>query len=138
MCTTLNCECLPLEATEGEEGSSFFANNCEERVSHLYSISRTRGTTYILEDLPAARAVGRFGTFHAIANGHELTIDVFHSGSNGIPDNLLNLPLDEASSERLESLVQEVMFRVTDRELQTVDFDDNFLDLEDGRLILVS
>lgn len=95
--------------TESEEGSSFFANNYRNGSVIIY-LSRAR-RAYILEDLPAALAIGSFDTFHSIANAHELAVDIFHSSSNGILDNLLNLPLDEASGERVD------MFQVTDREL---------------------
>lgn len=61
--------------------------------------------TYILKYLPATLPIGRFGTCHAIANTHELPVDVFHSRGDGISDNFLNLLLDKASRKRLERLI---------------------------------
>jgi hypothetical protein len=48
----------------------------------------------------------------------------------------LDLLLDERGSEGLNGLLQEVVLQVADGEIESGDFDDNVLDLEDGRLAL--
>jgi hypothetical protein len=90
-----------------------------------------------LQHFSAALAFGGFRARHTIPNADELSVDVLHTGSNWTLDRFLDLLLDETSSERLEGLVEKVVFRVTDGEFEGVDFDDDVFDFEDWGFILV-
>ena len=77
----------------------FLANIC---------IKRCQGLLYnIFKRLPEALAIGNFSSSHAITYGDELTVNVFHTRIDGIPDSLLDLLLDEGGSK---TLIQEIVF----------------------------
>jgi hypothetical protein len=89
-----------------------------------------------LQHFTATLAIGSLRVRHAIPNADKLSVDVLHTGNNQTLDRFLDLLLHE-SSEQFEVFVEKVMFRVADREFESVDFDDDVLDLEDRGLILV-
>ena len=92
---------------------------------------------YLLQRLHPRRVVACLRLAHALADADELSIKVFEASRDGALQSLLNLLLDETGRERLERLVQHVVLRVADRELEGVDLHVHVLDLEHRRLILV-
>ena len=87
-----------------------------------------------MQHFSATLAFGSLRTRHTIPNADELSVNIFHTSSNQIFDRFLDLLLDETSNERFECFVEKVVFRV---EFESVDFDDDDLDLEDRGLTLV-
>jgi len=79
-----------------------------------------------------------FSIHYSITNTHELLIKVFYLCHDRTPDSLLNLFLDEGSSEMLERLVQKTVLRmIADGKFEAVDFDDDCFEFEGGGFILV-
>jgi hypothetical protein len=66
-----------------------------------------------------------------------LAVDVLQPSSDRALDSFLDLLLDEASSEGLEGLVQKVVFRIANGEFERVNLDDDALNFEDRRFVLV-
>ena len=95
------------------------------------------GGTHILQHLASTLAFSDLGARHAVPDSHKLSVDVLHAGGARTAYGLLNLFLDEASSERPEGLVQKVVLRVSDGEFESIDFHDDALDFEHGSFILV-
>lgn len=91
-----------------------------------------------MQDFGARFALGGLRGIHAVSDADKLSVDVLHTCGNGILDCLLNLLLDEAGDERLERLVEEVVLRVSNGELESVNFDVDVLDFEDRRFVLAS
>jgi hypothetical protein len=83
-----------------------------------------------LEDLGAALALVDLGLGHPVANADELAVNILHASLNGVSDRFLDLLLDETGREGLQRLVQEIVLRVPDRELERVDLDDDVLHFE--------
>lgn len=73
---------------------------------------------------------------HLVTNADELSIDVLQTGLDGVSDGLLDLLLDQTSSQWVESLVEKVVLGVTNVELEGVDLDLDIIDLEDGGVVL--
>jgi hypothetical protein len=96
---------------------------------------REREETYVLQDLGARSIVVGLSLGHTIANLDELSIDVFEASPDRVLDGLWDLLLDEPSGERAEGLVEQVVLRVADGELERVDLDGDVLDVEDGGLV---
>jgi len=86
---------------------------------------------YLLQHLGATLAFGGFSLRHTISDANKLAIDVFQAGSDGLSNGLLDLLLDEASSEGFHGLVKEIVFRVTNGEFECIDLDDDALNFED-------
>jgi hypothetical protein len=82
-------------------------------------------------------AFGGLGLSHTITDADKLSIDVLETSPQRVLDGLLDLPLNETSGERFEGLVEEIMLRVADGELERVNLDVNVVNSEDGRAILL-
>jgi hypothetical protein len=95
------------------------------------------GGTHVLQHLASTLAFGDFSARHTVPDPYKLSVDVLHAGGDSTTNGLLDLFLDEASSERPESLVQKVVLRVSDGESESIDFHDNALDFEHGSFVLV-
>lgn len=95
------------------------------------------GGTHVLQHFASTLAFGDLSARHAVPDSHKLSVDVLHAGGDRTAHSLLDLFLDEASSERPESLVQKVVLRVSDGEFESIDFHDNALDFEHGSFVLV-
>ena len=76
------------------------------------------GGIHVLQHLALTLAFGDFSARHAVPDSDELSVDVLHAGGDRTAYGLPDLFLDEASSERPESLVQKVALRVSDGEYQ--------------------
>lgn len=79
--------------------------------------------THLLENLHLGLGLTIFtllglGLSHTVTDANELSVDIFETSSNAVLDRLLDLLLDKTRSERFKSLVQEVVLRVPDRELE--------------------
>jgi len=104
---------------------------------HQYTIKQIKEKkTYILQHLSSGYTLSGLGLVHAIANSDELSVDVLETGPQCLFDRLLDLLLDETSSERTEGLVQEVVLRVADGELERINLDVDVVHLEDRRFVL--
>ena len=64
-----------------------------------------------------------------------MSIHVFETGPYAVFDSLLDLLLDETGGKRLESLVQEIVLRIPDRELERSDLGVNGFNLEYRRVV---
>jgi hypothetical protein len=64
----------------------------------------------------------------------QFTISPFESSTDTILNSLGNLTLDEASGKRAESLVEDIVARVADRELESINLDMYILDTEQALL----
>jgi hypothetical protein len=64
----------------------------------------------------------------------QFTISPFESSADTILNGLGNLTLDEASGKRAESLVEDIVARVADRELESINLDVYILDTEQALL----
>jgi hypothetical protein len=93
--------------------------------------------THVLQHLASTFAFGDLSARHAVPDSDELSVDVLHAGGDRAANGLLDLFLDEARSERLESLVQKVVLRVSDGEFESIDFDDDALHFEHRGFVLV-
>ena len=67
---------------------------------------------YVFGDLCSALTFGRLGGLHAVPDRHQLSIDIFETGPEGISDNSLDLALHKDSRERPKGFVQEIVFRI--------------------------
>lgn len=86
----------------------------------------------LLEGLGAVGVWTSGGFVHTVAHADELSVDVFHAGGDSVFDGLLDLTLDETGSKRFKSLVEGVVLRVADGELEGVQLHVDILHLEDG------
>jgi len=93
--------------------------------------------TYIFQRFYPSFVLAFLGLRHPVSDRDKLPVDIFHTRCDSAGDRFLDLPLYETGGKRSESLVQEVVFRVTDRELERVNFDMDVLHLEDRALVLV-
>ena len=72
-----------------------------------------------------------------LMNTHtKLAISIFESRADGIFHSLGHLLLDQASGQRAEGLVEEIVTAVTDGEFEGIDFDVDVLDAEQTALRL--
>lgn len=69
---------------------------------------------------------------HPVTNADELSIDVFHTGGDGVFDGFLDLALDETGSEGFKGFVEGIVLGVADGELERVELHVDILHLEDG------
>jgi len=105
------------------------------------SWEEARTNTYLLEDLHLARGLTIFallgpGLSHSVANSDQLSINIFQASSDTILDRLPYLLLNETRGEWLQSLVQEIVLRIPDRELERSYLGVNGFDLEHRRVVL--
>ena len=107
----------------------------ESRVSRVDQ--HENSWTHVLQYLDPADTLGFFRIRHTVTDGYKLSIDVFQARGDGTCKGLLDLLLDEASSERLKCIVKEVVLGVPDGELECVDLHMDALDLKDRRFVLV-
>ena len=132
---------LELRAGFGRLDGCFLLLTLEELRSrkkfHQYTIKGTKEKkTYILQHLSSGYTLSGLGLVHAIANSDELSVDVLETGPQRLFDRLLDLLLDETSSERTEGLVQEVVLRIADGELERVNLDVDIVHFEDRGFVL--
>ena len=106
------------------------------------SREEARRETYLLENLHLGLGLNTFSSFfglglsHAVTNANKLSINIFEPSSDAILDRLLDLSLDETRGERFQSLVQEIMLRVPDGELERSDLGVDGFNLEYRRRVL--
>ena len=92
--------------------------------------------TYVFENLCSALTFGRLGSLHAVPNRDQLSIDIFETGPEGISNDSLDLALHKNSRKRPKGFVQEIVFRISDREFKRFHLDLDVMNFEDGRLVL--
>ena len=85
----------------------------------LGSVSLLR--VQVLQSLSSSSLVRLLGIVDSVSDLDELVIEMTDSGSDSIVDSSLDSFLDGAGSERLDKLVEQVVFRVSDSEGQGVD-----------------
>lgn len=86
----------------------------------------------LLEGLSAVGVWASGGFVHTVAHADELSVDVFHAGSDGVFDGLLDLTFDETGRKGFEGFVEGVVLGVADGELEGVQLHVDILHLEDG------
>ena len=96
---------------------------------------------YLLENLHLGLGLTIFallglGLSHTVTNADKLSVGIFETSSDAVLDRLLDLLLDETCSERFESLVQEIVLRAPDRELERSDLGANRFNLEHRCMVL--
>ena len=89
----------------------------------------------LLQGLSTVLVLARLCLVHSVPNPHELPVNVLQRCAHGIRDRSLQLLLDQPRGEWPERLVQQIVFRVTDSELERVDLDLHVLDPEHARLV---
>jgi hypothetical protein len=90
----------------------------------------------VLEFVSSSSLVGPLGLVHSVSDLGDLVVNVLESGSEGTVDTGLDGLSDGRGSDGLDELVQQVVVRVSDGELQGVDVDIDVLDRE-GAVTLV-
>lgn len=73
---------------------------------------------------------------HTVTNANKLPVNILETRSDAVLDGLLYLLLDETSGKWLQSLVQEIVLRISDRELERGDLGVHGLDLEHRGVVL--
>jgi len=124
--TTLKCECDLVKLSDAvlvvvfflavslAESTSFLAAKTHESACGKFKIEKE---TYAFQHPLLA-----FG-LNALPHTHKLPVDVLQASDKRVPNGLLYLFLDETSGERPQGLVQEMVVRVADGELEGVNFD---------------
>ena len=120
-----------------DSASSCLRWNIYSRSYQHTVIEIPRNRTHLLQNLRPRLVLRRLRFGHPVAHANELSVNVLKTSRNGIGDGLLQLLLDETSGERTQRLVQQIVLRVTDGELQRSDLHVNILDLEHAGPILV-
>lgn len=92
----------------------------------------------ILESLRPTDIAACLRLFHPVSDCNQLAVQVLESRMDAICNRFLNLSLDEAGGQRHQGLVQQIMLRVANAELEGVDLDLHALNLEDRALIFIS
>lgn len=90
---------------------------------------------YVFEDLGSGLTFGRLGSLHAVADRDQLSIDIFETGPQGISNDTLYLTLHKDRREWPKSFIQEIVFRIPDREFKGFHLDMYLVNFEDGRLV---
>jgi len=118
----------------GEEKRIALRDDLEVRISLALDAagSISLRLEHISEDLSARSLIAVLSLSHTITNANELSIDVFETSTDRILNGLLDLLLDETSSERTDGLVKELVLGIADGELEGVDLDVDIFDVEDG------
>ena len=93
--------------------------------------------SYILQDINLPFSLTPLRTVHPLPNTHKLSINILQTSRQRVLQCLLDLPLHKARREGFEGLVQEVMLRVPNGELERVDFDVDRLDSEHGGPVML-
>lgn len=90
-----------------------------------------------MQDLSSALTLSNLRGGHTITDRDRLSIEVLQTDGDIVLHGHLDLLLDEAGGERADKLVENIVLRVTDGELESVNLDIDVLDLEDGGLVFV-
>lgn len=90
----------------------------------------------VLEFVSSSSLVGPLGLVHSVSDLGDLVVDVLESGSEGTVDTGLDGLSDGRGGDGLDELVQQVVVRVSNGELQGVNVDVDVLDRE-GAVTLV-
>lgn len=93
--------------------------------------------SYIFQNINLPFILTPLRTVHPLSNANKLSINVLQPSRQRVLQRLLDLPLHEARREGLEGLVQKVMLRVPNGELERVDFDVDRLDFEHGGPVML-
>ena len=102
----------------------------------LGSVSLLR--VQVLQSLSSSSLVRLLGIIDSVSDLDELVIEMTDSGSDSIVDSSLDSLLDGAGSERLDKLVEQVVFRVSDSEGQGVDGGVDRVDSDQGISLLLN
>jgi len=102
----------------------------------LGSVSLLR--VQVLQSLSSSSLVRLLGIVDSVSDLDELVIEMTDSGSDSIVDSSLDSFLDGAGSERLDKLVEQVVFRVSDSEGQGVDGGVDRVDSDQGISLLLN
>ena len=106
-------------------------------MSAIGSTAKGDEDTHVLQNLRARLVFGSLGLVHPVANTNELPVDIFETRGDRVCDGLLELFLHETSREWAQGLVQDVVLRVANRELEGSNLDIDVLHLENARAVFV-
>ena len=93
--------------------------------------------SYIFQNTNLPFILAPFRTVHPLPNTDKLSINILQPSRQRVFQCLLDLPLHEARREGFEGLVQKVMLRVPNGELECVDFYVDRLDSEHGGPVML-
>ncbi len=107
---------------------------CTNVVVGTILIHDTKIRAHLFQNL--ALVIRILSAAHPVPHGHKGAIYVLEKSPDPIADCFFDLPFDQAGGEGSERLVQEVVLRFPDSELECVHFHVDALDLEHGRWVV--